>query len=199
MYAGMSARTACSLMLHRPATTSGPVLKEHRKRVWWTTFIMDTMISSEMGLRSSFAFSKAEHSTPTDEHLPMATGCDFWDSMLMSAHIKLCNIRSIILETLSQVHATDFAGYEQLIAEPLRKLETWKLELPVEISFDFTVGVPQEMLNRPSVRSLASCYLRFHQVQCCRTVTYESFLTHTLGIYHAHPPSILQAFQHGPR
>lgn len=82
----------------------------------------------------------------------------------MTAHLKLVHIRGMILETIGQVHEVDFASYQRTIAVPLRELEIWKSQLPADIRFDFSGGVPSRMIERPSMRSLASCYLRFHQV-----------------------------------
>lgn len=167
MYAGMSARIASSLMLHVPAaTTDPPAVAEHRKRVWWTTFLMDAMVSSEMGLRAAFGFAQAEHALPSDDRLSPAQRGDFWDSNIMSAHLKLCEIRSLILESVGRLDEADFANYDKFVAAPLQELESWNRELPGEISFDFSCGVPQAMLERSSMRSLASCYLRYHQVGC---------------------------------
>ncbi|KAL2212087.1 hypothetical protein CC79DRAFT_1364371 [Sarocladium strictum] len=163
MYAGMSARISNSLMLHIPSTNETPLIAEHRRRTWWTTFLIDTMVSSEMGLRASFSFSQAEHSMPSDDQLQPAQYGEFWDSTIMTAHLKLVHIRGMILETISQVHEVDFASYQRTIAVPLRELQIWKSELPADIRFDFSVGVPSRMIERPSMRSLASCYLRFHQ------------------------------------
>jgi proline utilization trans-activator len=165
MYAGMSTRIASSLMLHSPTRTEPPAVAEHRKRVWWTTFLMDAMVSSEMGLRATFGFEHTEHSLPSDAQLPAADRDDFWDSQIMTAHLKLCNIKSLILDTIGRLQQTDFASYEKLIEVPLCGLESWKRELSPVISFEFSNGVPQAMLDRPSMRSLASCYLRYHQVR----------------------------------
>jgi proline utilization trans-activator len=165
MYAGMSARIANSLMLHRPTMTDGPVVAEYRKRVWWTTFLMDTMVSSEMGLRASVGFAQAEHAFPSDEQIHPIHRADFWDSYIMTAHLKLCNIRVHILETVGQIQESDFASYERVIAVPLQELDVWKTELSPLIVFDFSNGVPQQMLDLPSMRSLASLYLRYHQVR----------------------------------
>src|SRR5688572_4477680 len=119
MYAGMSARIANSLMLHVPATTDPPVIAEHRRRVWWTTFLIDTMVSSEMGLRAAFQYSQAEHSTPTDDQLLPTQCSDFWDSTIMTAHLKLVNIRGLILEAIGHVHEMDFTSYQKVITVPL--------------------------------------------------------------------------------
>ncbi|KAF2008429.1 hypothetical protein BU24DRAFT_497895 [Aaosphaeria arxii CBS 175.79] len=163
MYAGMSARIANSLMLHIPTMAEGPVVAEYRRRIWWTTFLMDNMVSSEMGLRPAFGFAQAEHPFPSDEHIPPAYQADFWDCSIMTAHLKLCNIRSHILETVGHLQESDFTSYEGVIAVPLRELDSWKNELSPDIVFDFAGGVPQQMIDKPSMRSLASCYLRYHQ------------------------------------
>ena len=165
MYAGISTRIASNLRLHKPARSGTAVLTEHWKRVWWTTFLIDSMVSAEMGLRAAFSFAQAEHSLPSDDHLTPTEREEFWDAHIMTAHLRLCNIRGLILETLAQLQETDFATYEKAMEIPLRELDTWKRELPQDIAFDFLEGVPQEMLNRPSMRSLASCYLRYHQVR----------------------------------
>ncbi|RDW78728.1 uncharacterized protein DSM5745_05580 [Aspergillus mulundensis] len=165
MYAGTSMRIACTLMLHKPAISETPATTEHQKRVWWTTSLMEAMTSSERGLRSTFGFMQAEQHLPSDELLAPNERDNFWDAQLMAAHLKLCKIRSLILETLGHLHEyeNDFDRYEKAVEVPLRELELWKRELPPDISFEFSQGVPQDMLDRPSVRSLASMYLRYHQ------------------------------------
>lgn len=127
---------------------------------------MDVMVSSEMGLRAAFGFAQAEHTLPSDDQLSPAQRGDFWDSNIMTAHLKLCKIRSLILDSVGQIDEVDFATYDKSVAAPLQELETWKRELPAEISFDFSDGVPQAMLDLLSMRSLASCFLRYHQVRC---------------------------------
>lgn len=165
MYAGISTRIANSLMLHSPVETETPVMAEHRKRVWWTTFLIDAMVSSEMGLRAAFGFAQAEHSLPSDEQLPHAHRNDFWDSEILTAHIKLCNIRNNILETIARLQEADFSSYKTVVEVPLCELESWKREISPSLFFDFSNGVPEEMIAKPSMRSLASCYLRYHQVR----------------------------------
>lgn len=164
MYAGMSARIASSLMLHIPSTATDPHSAEHRKRVWWSTYLMDTMVSSEMGLRAAFVFAQAEHALPSDDRLPAVQRADFWDAGLMTALVRLCSVRSLILESVGRLHETDFEGYQRLIDAPIRELEAWRRGIPSEISFEFAEGVPEAMHSVLSTRSIASVYLRYHQV-----------------------------------
>jgi len=124
---------------------------------------MDAMTSSEMGLRATFALIQAEQPLPLDEQLAPADRDDFWGSKTMTAHLNLCNIRTLILETLAQLQESDFASYEKATEVPLRELELWKLQLPADSSFEFSQGIPQAMLDQPWMRSLASVYLRYHQ------------------------------------
>jgi len=150
-------------MLHKPATTKPPAVSEHQKRVWWTTFLMDTMTSSEVGLKATLRFKDTEQLLPSSAQLRMDEQRDFRDPEILTAHIKLCDIRNDILETAGRLQQQDFANYHQAIHYPLCLLEQWRLEVPAQYSFDFSQGIPTQMLQLVSMRSLASLYLRYHQ------------------------------------
>ncbi|KAH7029793.1 proline utilization trans-activator [Microdochium trichocladiopsis] len=163
MYAGMSMRIACTLMLHKPAGQVSAPAAEHQKRVWWTTYLLDSMTSLEMGIRATFGALEAEQSQPSDEQLSKTDQDDFWDAQILTAHLNLDSARRLVLETVGLLHDADFAGFKRAIEVPLQELEKWRLALPNSSSFDFSSGIPEAMLEQPSMRSLASLFLRFHQ------------------------------------
>ncbi|TPX15852.1 uncharacterized protein E0L32_000186 [Thyridium curvatum] len=184
-YSGLAVRLASSLMLHKPPSATSKlsaVAAEHHKRVWWTTYQLDAMTSAEVGLKATLRFDDAELPLPSDEgllHLPSSPPQqqqqqqedvvgEFHDAQVLAAYLKLCSIRSDIAETAGRLREEDFADYQRVVREPLRRLERWRAELPARYSFDFANlagggGLPPAMLALPSMRSLASIYLRYHQ------------------------------------
>lgn len=151
-------------MLHQPAVGKAPSVAEHHKRIWWTTFQLDAMTSAEVGLRPTLCFDDAQLALPADELLSHQDQRDFHDAQILAAHLKLCGIRSDIADVVGRLQQEDFTNYRQVVQQPLGRLEQWRLELPAHCSFEFSQGIPPAMLSLPSMRSLTSVYLRYHQV-----------------------------------
>lgn len=124
---------------------------------------MDTMTSAEVGLKASLRFTEAEQPMPSNASLKSEEQADFRDPDILAAYLRLCEARNIILETAGRLQQDDFTNFSHAVQHPLHLLEQWRLAMPPKFSFDFSYGLPSAMLNLPSMRSLASLYLRFHQ------------------------------------
>lgn len=131
---------------------------------------MDAMTSAEVGLKATLRFGDAELPLPSDELLTPQDRVDFRDAQILAAYLKLCSIRSDIAEVVGRLQEEDFINYQQVVQEPLQRLDQWRLELPAQYSFEFSCGIPPAMLAFQSMRSLASVYLRYYQVS---TVAFE--------------------------
>jgi proline utilization trans-activator len=159
----MAVRASSILMLHQPMPDLNPALAEHRRRLWWTTFLLDNATSAEIGVRPTLRFAEAEHSFPSDAALPSTEKHDFADAQLQTINIELCNVRNSILDVSTRLRQGDFANFRYITRYPIDLLTTWRSNVPSRYSFDFATGIPIQMQSLPSMRSLASVYLRYHQ------------------------------------
>ncbi|KAF6817754.1 hypothetical protein CSOJ01_02191, partial [Colletotrichum sojae] len=168
MYAGASARTCNLLRLHQPPTTSSlpPAELEHRKRVCWTSFCLDKMTSSELGILPSFQPLQIKIGYPSDESLGPEDEGNFFEAEFLRARIQITMMKSEIDVFIDQWQSIrdDIPDIEKRARPILAKLESWTLELPAFMSFDCEEGMPEAMTQRPSMRSLSSHYLRCNQV-----------------------------------
>lgn len=182
IYAGLATRIASTLMLYSsvPVAPLPQCDLEHRKRLWWTTYQLDAMTGSELGLNSTYDFDELEArlALPSDLAVPADDQDEFARSSILIAHIRLCSVRSEILSVANAgLLDGNMTEVEATLASPIAVLEQWRQQLSEDISFDFASGMPTAMVELPECRSLASLYLRFHHVSItCPTYT-ETYLT----------------------
>ncbi|OAL53100.1 hypothetical protein IQ07DRAFT_641511 [Pyrenochaeta sp. DS3sAY3a] len=167
IYAGLATRIASTLMLHSsvPAAPLPQCDLEHRKRLWWTTYQLDAMTGSELGLNSTYDFDELEArlALPSDLAVPADDQDEFARASILVAHIRLCSVRSEILSVANAgLLGGNMTEVEAALASPIAILEQWRHQLGEDISFDFASGMPTAMIELPECRSLASLYLRFH-------------------------------------
>lgn len=176
MYAGLSARMSNLLMLHKPLSVQGSFVvdREHRKRVWWTSYCLDRMTSTEMGLSPAFQFDDVELDYPTDEILSPEDSMEFYEVDYLTARIQITFIKADIDTSVPRLRKDNTADVETMLGPILLKLESWKTGLPGHMSFDVQNGMPENMKQMASMRSLASLYLRYNQV--CESSLYRKIL-----------------------
>jgi proline utilization trans-activator len=169
IYAGLSMRIASSLMLNAPSTrqTETPLELEHHRRLWWTTYLLDAMTGSEMGINSAWDHEEIERrlGLPSDAGLSPQDRQELSPALIFTAYIPLCSIRSEVLSLASSELAN--ASYQQIeetLRRPIAVLERWRESLPSTINFSFTSGIPPGMLSMQECRGLASLYIRYHHV-----------------------------------
>lgn len=168
MYAGMSARTCSLLRLQKPAPDSlyPPSEKEHRKRVCWTSYCLDKMTSSEMGLLPSFQSTQIEIEYPTDDSLSFEESENFFEADFFRARIQVTMMKAeadIFIDSWQSTR-DDILEIERRAGPILAKLESLTRNLPGYMLFNRELGLPDEMVRLPTMRSLASLYLRCNQV-----------------------------------
>lgn len=151
-------------MLHKEGGQPSAELNEHQKRVWWTTWQIDTMTASELGLNPSFDLEDAETSLPSVDELSPTNRSDFAEFQILRAHIKLYSIKIAILKIAREYRVEGITNIQDVVRAPIDQLEKWRAELPIEYSFHFSQGIPPKMLELRAMRSLASVFLRYHQV-----------------------------------
>ncbi|KAI8659161.1 Zn(2)-C6 fungal-type domain-containing protein [Fusarium sp. Ph1] len=155
-YAGQSIRIAHCLGLDRPAPASLSNLeREHRKRVWWTAFCVDRAISTELGLRPAYVGVGEDLDYPSSSGLTTEEQEEFYDPDLLTAQIKLCEIKCAVVDTVSQLKSKDIAGPYQVLGQCLQRLDRCGREMPEKV-FAGSDSMPER-------RICASIALRFHQ------------------------------------
>lgn len=166
-YAGQSVRLARLLRLDEPYPFNDVehVEVEHRKRVWWTSYCMDRMVSTELGLAATNDNLGQRLQLPLSKGLSPDEIEEFFNPHLLAAQVQLCTIKSKVVETVTTHPSIGDAVWPVDVIRPsLDMLQNWRKELPQHMSFTFESGISPRMLELPFVRVLASLYLRYHQV-----------------------------------
>lgn len=132
--------------------------------MWWMTWLMDAFTATEMSLKPSFRLHEVGLCLPSDEDLSNDERAEFGDVQMLLASLRLCSLKTQILDTVGSLGEEELTNLQPATAGLLNALECWKLELPNQFSFGYSQGIPLAMLTLPSMRSLASLYLRYYQV-----------------------------------
>lgn len=140
------------------------VQNEHRRRVWWTSYCLDRMISTDLGLEPA---QLAPPDLPSSAGLVGAEADEFFDARLLAAHAQLSEIKRRVVGAAAAECmrvGSDDGERQRLIWPCLEMLGAWREGLDEEMSFDFQGGIPDGMMALPFARVLASLYLRYYQV-----------------------------------
>lgn len=95
VYCGIALRLAVSLGLHRSqsgTSTMDPVHRETRRRVWWTLYLFDRMISSKLGYPLGIQDEDIDVELPSMDGLSAAEQSEFNDPIHLRAHASLARI-----------------------------------------------------------------------------------------------------------
>ena len=198
LYAGQSIRLATLLRLHEQQpvkeddtntkTDWNPVEREHRIRVWWTSYCMDIMVSTELGLPPVYQSLIKGPPLPSLNGLSREDADEFFEPQILTAQIQLCQIKSNVVDTIThQVRRQDLRPFSTVIEPCMNKLREWRGNLPANMSFSFD-QFPTELWDLPFGRVLASLYLRYHQVSNPRSLRAASS-TNALFSRVLHPSS----------
>lgn len=158
-------RLADIISLHKPSplVSYSAVEVEHRKRVWWTSYCLDKIISTEMD-KSPDLTHDPMLSYPTIGFLSTEERKEFSEPEYLTAQVRLTFIKMDIVTTVLRLKLDDPADVQSTLQTKLKKLESWRMGLPPHMIFDLEHGIPQEVVQLNAMRSLVSLYLRFNQV-----------------------------------
>ena len=152
------------LKLHKPASHPLSALDiEHRKRIWWTTYCIDRMTSTEMGLPPAFSVHQVEQKYPDDSRLSESDAGEFHDAVTLTTQVQLAFIHADICENMQSIRKDNTNNFGNLTRPILQRLEAVRAGLPPHMSFDVEDGMPLAM-KQMADRSLASLYQRLNQV-----------------------------------
>ena len=141
------------------------IVQEHRRRVWWTSYCMNRMVSTELGIPPAHEPASRYLPLPASITLTPEEEEEFFDPELLTAQTQLCQIKFKVVETASHHIRMSADGRPLDVLDPcLTTLQEWRKHLPSGMSFTFDNGIPKKMLELPAARVVASLYLRYHQV-----------------------------------
>ncbi|KAK2596107.1 hypothetical protein QQS21_006454 [Conoideocrella luteorostrata] len=165
-YAGMALRLATTLGLPGLSpSTLDPAEFEHRKRVWWTVVCMELMTCTELSLKPACGFGdNTSLAFPECTHLTAEDMAEFSDPMYLTAQVKLCRIKSRVVETACELRSGSLEEAHGLITPCLQSLSQWREEFrSVSLSFLEAGQFSSATLAHPSMRTLASLIMRYNQ------------------------------------
>lgn len=99
VYCGIALRIGIGLGLHRSqagSSTMSPVQREVRRRVWWTLYLFDRMISSKLGYPLAIRDDDIDVEYPSMEGLSLSEQAEFADPVHLCAHATLAKITGSI-------------------------------------------------------------------------------------------------------
>ncbi|VUC38064.1 unnamed protein product [Clonostachys rosea] len=176
LYTSQSMALAKLLQLDRPSSSLGMgsilgnnhnalSVNEHRKRLWWTCFCMDRMISAELGLTPTQTTFPADLPPPSSDNISPDDLDQFFDSGLFWLQIRICELKLRVAcnESLLQEASEYHDDILQSLKESLDSLQEFGAYIPRYMSFDFSKEFPTAIFDLPWARGIATLYLRYHQ------------------------------------
>ncbi|KAK6456722.1 fungal-specific transcription factor domain-containing protein [Scheffersomyces xylosifermentans] len=120
---------------------------EHRRRIWWTVYMYERMLSSKAGLPLSFADDSVSTELPVDFNIDPSDfrkdGDDvrgyyiFPPADYINNCVTITQINAIILSSLYTKQPT--VNILPVVSDLVHKLMTWKNSLPDFLRIDFSV------------------------------------------------------------
>lgn len=138
------------------------VIQEHQKRTWWTTYCIDRITSTELGLRP--IIHDLPLVPPSSAQLALEDKDQFSNPHLLYALAQLCFIKAKVVDAVGQLQKDSLTNTLKSLNPCLTLLSDWMAGLPEDMSFTFEQGIPLQMQRHPYARNVASLYLRHNQV-----------------------------------
>jgi proline utilization trans-activator len=184
VYAGMTMRLSNMIGLDKPA---GPefsaVEREHRKRLWWTSYCFDKNTSSEMGWKPAYVLPDHQLGYPSNDGLSEGELLEFHDPGFLTAQVKLTELKLSITETAYRLKAGGSVGTHE-IRQCLNVLQNWMSELAPNVAINLTFGIPSELAKVRTVRTSASLVLKYDHVSTRILYLYISNVKLLCGAVH---------------
>lgn len=115
--------------------------REHRIRLWWTTFMLDRRTTSKLGQPVNIMMDDIHVDLPSHEGLADEDKQDFGDSKFAVCKIELAKLEERIIASIyaRRIHSEPFSQRVQSI---MRDLTRWVEDLPPQIQIDRTAESP---------------------------------------------------------
>ncbi|KAH6869435.1 fungal-specific transcription factor domain-containing protein [Thelonectria olida] len=134
--AGSAMRVATVMGLHLTidhAHIPDAEIREHRNRLWWTTYVFDRMWCSKVGLPVLVSDDDISVDLPSEAHGPNAD--DFVDHEYLKAGVKLAKIAGTITKSIYDRRNTR-GPFSRRVQEVRKALRLWSEELPAHLQLN---------------------------------------------------------------
>jgi proline utilization trans-activator len=137
--------------------------REHRKRVWWSAYVLDRTWASKLGHPVSIQDEDVHVDLPMGQDLAAKDSEDFGDCDYIRCSVELAKLaeRTYFYVYSRRKHQSPFA---QRVQHILKDLTKWVESLPPHLQLDRNVQ-PQALPNY-----LLYLHLTFNQVCCAPTI-----------------------------
>ncbi|KAK4445293.1 fungal-specific transcription factor domain-containing protein [Podospora aff. communis PSN243] len=141
-FAGSAIRMGVIMGLHLNipvAQQSDPVIREHRNRVWWTSYILDRMWASKLGCPPAIQDEDIKVDLPSPISVEGPGAKDFGYAGYYKAFVKLAGIS---MHTVRSI----YTGKDQAsvlfnkVQQRVKELKAWAEELPPPLHLDTSLG-----------------------------------------------------------
>ncbi|EXJ79177.1 hypothetical protein A1O3_08678 [Capronia epimyces CBS 606.96] len=170
LYIGLALRMAISLGLHQEVDDPGMdvVEREHRRRVWWSVYSMDRILSVKSGNPVSI------HDEDIDIALPSpipGVEPEFSPPRVMAHYTQLSRILGRIGEGIYRKKSKSGTSLLASVQSIMNDLSNWLKHVPPELRIDF------KALDRPLSREGVSTFLHYYQ---CINMTARPLLLYVI-------------------
>nr|XP_036577946.1 fungal specific transcription factor domain-containing protein [Colletotrichum truncatum]KAF6785076.1 fungal specific transcription factor domain-containing protein [Colletotrichum truncatum] len=176
---GTAMRMAIVMGLHLNIPESqlpDPDMREHRKRLFWTTYIFDRIWASKLGHPSAIQDNDIGVDLPSEPVIGQAFGTDFDDT---AYHIASLRLAALVTKTVRSIYGQRNQGEVTLstrVQQALKDLRSWVEDLPSHLQID----------NPDSGPKPTSLHLSFNQ---CAILATRPILLHILRTHVATWPA----------
>ncbi|KAI1843554.1 hypothetical protein JX266_010187 [Neoarthrinium moseri] len=163
--AGSAVRQAVimGLQLNVPESQLGDkVLREHRNRIWWTAYELDTLIAARQSQPASIQEEDILVDLPSNANLPPDGHDDFVDAAELVDRIKLVRLTGQITKLLYR-RKTQKDSFLQRVQKALKDLQDWFQGLGDNLQSD------EQHLSRAVSGPMRSLLLSFNQCMIVAT------------------------------
>lgn len=136
VYIGMAMRTAVLCGLHVDASKDSLSREEleHRRRLWWTTYILELYSCSKQGIPPSMSLESVATGLP--ESLNNKPG-EFHDAIYMNSFIEVARLGCLVLDSLYH-HHNDNKNILPALNAVIEKLFEWRNNIPDRLKVDYS-------------------------------------------------------------
>lgn len=131
------------------------------------------MASTQTGLLPALQTVQVDLEYPTQKGLTPDDLEEFSDPDFLTARVQLTIIQSDAANDVCHLGQDDAKDIDAILRPVLRRLDTWKADLPEHMALGIEDRLPELIGQLPLMRSLANLYLRFNQVR--RLVFYSIY------------------------
>lgn len=142
-----------------PAQLMDPAIREHRNRVWWTTYIFDRMWASKHGHPVAVQDDDIELDLPTNPEVDASVAGDFGDAAYYIASLKLASVTTKVVRSIYG-RRNQQSMLSTRVQQALKDLRDWVEALPSHLSID-------SPSQADSVPKPVPLHLSFNQVSDC--------------------------------